>query len=111
VPSAESDHRSAVQLADHQIRRVSLGSRVSMLAALGVAVAVGLVSLAVYLTVRNSLYTQVDDNLQQRASNVLNATMITRDGFVQVPPGLLDALDVRLDVIDGNGDSVLHLQE
>lgn len=83
-----------------------------MLAAACVAGAVILVSLAVFVTVRNSLYAQVDDNLQQRAANVLHSPIVSfPQSGEQIPAALLASSDVRFDIIDSDGDSYFHLRD
>jgi two-component system sensor histidine kinase MprB len=88
-------------------QRISLRVRVTVLAAVCVAVAVGMVSLGVYLTVRNSLYHQVDDNLVQRADAVVQSVPVIVNGNTRIPAGLLAAAGVRLDVIRPDGSSAV----
>jgi two-component system, OmpR family, sensor histidine kinase MprB len=78
-------------------QRVSLRARVTLLAASCVAGAVALVSLGAYLTVRENLYTQLDDQLWQKAqATVQNEWIGTTDSGQQFPIGLLALTDVEV---------------
>lgn len=89
-------------------RQISLRTRVSMLAAACVAVVMALVSIGAYLTVDLNLYKQVDDNLAQRATGVLNDSTVLGSGAVKVPSYVTRLFDMRFDLIDANGDSALQ---
>jgi two-component system, OmpR family, sensor histidine kinase MprB len=102
-PQAAPDERAARQPGRDQ-QRLSLRVRVTVLTAVCVAVAVGLVSLGVYLTVQRSLYNQVDDNLAQRAENVTQGSLV-QIGGARIPAGLLAAAGLQLDIIDTSGRS------
>jgi two-component system sensor histidine kinase MprB len=88
-------------------QRISLRSRVTLLAAICVAGAVALVSLGAYVTVYNGLYDQVDETLSQRASNVLTdrSTVESRGG--SLPSYLLKLTDIRFDLIKSDGVSAI----
>ncbi|MCE7008831.1 HAMP domain-containing histidine kinase [Kibdelosporangium philippinense] len=91
-------------------QRVSLRSRVTLLAAICVAGAVALVSLGAYLTVQQNLYEQVDQNLRDRATNALNLRNIqdVDDNPATSVSALIVALsDVKFTVIDGFGRQVI----
>lgn len=60
-------------------RRVTFRSRLSLLAAAAVGIAVALAAVASYFVVQNQLYTQTDNNL---ADQVSNATSTGPDGSV-----------------------------
>jgi two-component system sensor histidine kinase MprB len=90
--------------------RVSLRTRVTLLAAICVAGAVALVSLAAFLTVRNSLYQQLDDNLLVRATNVLHSTPVLVNRQETIPAGILASFGTAIDVIDAQGASQLGIR-
>ncbi len=85
---------------------MSLRARVTWLAASCVAGAVALVSLGAYLTVRQNLYDQVDAALAQKASNVVNSTLIAQFENTEFPAGFLSLSDVRFALIDRNGTPI-----
>jgi two-component system, OmpR family, sensor histidine kinase MprB len=85
-------------------KRVSLRSRVTLLAASCVAGAVALVSLGAYWTVRENLYTQLDDTLWQKAENTVQNEWIGRtETGQQLPIGLLALTDVQVAWVGANG--------
>lgn len=85
-------------------QRVSLRSRVTLLAASCVAGAVALVSLGAYWTVRDNLYTQLDETLWQKAeSTVQNKWIVKTPTGEQLPVGLLGLSGVEVAVVDDNG--------
>jgi two-component system, OmpR family, sensor histidine kinase MprB len=79
-----------------RIGRLSLRSRVSALAALGVGLAVLLTSLAAYATVRNELLEQRDEALLERARAVVDAGIIDPVELAQIPAGAVGAQDVGI---------------
>ncbi|HKS48937.1 MAG TPA: HAMP domain-containing sensor histidine kinase [Amycolatopsis sp.] len=83
-------------------RRISLRTRVSLLSAACVAVVMALVSIGVYITVYNNLYRQIDDNLTQRASAVLNDPTVTNSAG-QYLGYVTQLVDVRFDLVDAMG--------
>jgi two-component system sensor histidine kinase MprB len=89
----------------HPTRRLSLGARVTWLAALCVAVAVGLVSVAVYITVSRALYDQVDTSLKQRADNVIGTVALFRTADNPVVEQLAASFGVKIGIVDGDGSS------
>lgn len=91
-------------------QRVSLRSRVTLLAAICVAGAVALVSLGAYLTVQQNLYDQVDQNLRDRATNALN---LRNFGDVDDPSTPIFTLavalsDVKFTIIDASGRELIE---
>lgn len=89
-------------------QRVSLSTRVTLLAAVCVAGAVALVSLGAYLTVRNSLYAQVADDLRQRAETVARSpAQSIIPGVNKIDAGSLSFSDIRFDILTANGASLL----
>jgi two-component system sensor histidine kinase MprB len=88
-------------------RRMSLRTRVTALAAVCVASAVALVSLAGFVTVRNSLYDQLDVTLLQRADS-LRSTLASAEQLGGIPQEFFGAADIRVGLLDGNtGHAVL----
>ena len=93
-------------------RRVSLRSRVTMLAASCVAGAVALVSLGAYWTVRENLYAQLDETLWQKAqATVQNQLILETPTGEQWPAGLLGLSDVEVALIDDTGRAVIGTME
>lgn len=94
---------------DEGRQRISLRSRVTLLAAVCVGAAVALVSLGAYITVYRSLHDRVDDNLAERARSLVTNTQVGRDS-VKIPDYFFQLSDIRFDVIDGEGDSVVQAE-
>jgi two-component system sensor histidine kinase MprB len=93
-------------------KRVSLRSRVTLLAASCVAGAVALVSLGAYWTVRENLYAQVDTMLQQKAANAVQSRLIGETNTGQTfPGGLLTLTDVEVAWLGADGDLLFGDQE
>ncbi|GDY33486.1 HAMP domain-containing sensor histidine kinase [Gandjariella thermophila] len=89
---------------------MSLRARVTLLAAICVAGAVALVSLAAFVTVSTNLYRQLDENLLVRAQNVVHSPTVLVRGQETIPAGVLASLGTQIDVIDGNGESQLGIR-
>jgi two-component system sensor histidine kinase MprB len=84
-------------------KRVSLRSRVTLLAASCVAGAVALVSLGAYWTVSENLYAQVDDALTQKAQDTVRSKLIAQtDTGQQFPVSLLALTDVEVAVVQSD---------
>jgi two-component system sensor histidine kinase MprB len=88
-------------------QRISLRSRVTLLAAMCVAGAVALVSLGAYLTVSSSLYDQLDQTLEDRANSVLSDPELLKSNGLQLPPYIAKIADVRFDLIQTDGETVI----
>ena len=86
-----------------RIGRLSLRSRVSALAALGVGLAVLLTSLAAYATVRNELLEQRDEALLERAQAVVDAGIVNAARLAQIRPGTVGAGDVGIALLGADG--------
>ncbi|WAL69998.1 ATP-binding protein [Amycolatopsis cynarae] len=82
-------------------RRISLRSRVTLLAAACVAGVMVLVSIGAYLTISRNLYQEVDDNLVARAVSAVRTPQV-RGGFQQYPGAFL-ITDIQIGVLDANG--------
>jgi len=78
------------------LRSLPLRTRVSLLAALGVGLAVALTSVAAYVTVRAQLRHQLDSNLVERAEAAVSTPLADPARLVQVPAAALGAADVRI---------------
>ncbi|HVK21027.1 MAG TPA: HAMP domain-containing sensor histidine kinase [Actinokineospora sp.] len=86
-------------------QRVSLRTRITLLAAMCVGGAVAIVSLGAYITVYRGLYQQVDDNLLERSQTLKANTQVVSEGRTEIPKFFLDLSDIKFDVIDDNGAS------
>jgi two-component system sensor histidine kinase MprB len=92
-------------------QRISLRSRVTLLAAMCVGGAVALISIGAYLTVSNSLYQQIDDTLAAQAQ----AAVSDEQGFVEsptvgrFPTALLSLTTLEFAIIDGGGNSLFDI--
>ncbi len=88
--------------------KLSLHARVTLLAAVAGGLAVALVSLAAYLTVRQQMYSNLDSNLLDRAQSAVEQGVLTRPDQIRgVPATALGAADVliglaEVDPIDGS---------
>ncbi len=100
--------RTAPREAAEQSQRVSLRSRITLLAALCVGGAVALVSLGAYITVYRGLYEQVDENLVERATALVNNTQVVDEGRTEIPRIFLELSDIKFDVIDASGASAIN---
>ena len=87
-------------------QRMSLRARVTMLAAACVAGAVALVSLGAFVTVRNNLYSQLENELVQRALEVA-ASPIQPDfqGNRRINAGPFQFSDIQFDIVDADGNT------
>ncbi|AXX27936.1 HAMP domain-containing histidine kinase [Actinosynnema pretiosum subsp. pretiosum] len=85
-----------------RFQRASLHARVTLLAALCVAGAVAVVSLSVYMTVRDNMITSFDENLRQRAQAAVNAPRVN-DTVSEMPGAFLAAGDIKIGKLDSAG--------
>ncbi|GAA2680636.1 MULTISPECIES: HAMP domain-containing sensor histidine kinase [Actinosynnema] len=85
-----------------RFQRASLRTRVTLLAALCVAGAVAVVSLSVYMTVRDNMITSFDENLRQRAQAAVNAPRVN-DTVSEMPGAFLAAGDIKIGKLDSAG--------
>lgn len=92
----------------------SLRWRLTILTALIVAASVGLMTLAAFFTVQATLYREVDVNLRNQATQLLNSPYasefaiepsITQESFKILNPDL-DAVYFARDSVTGRGDSI-----
>jgi two-component system, OmpR family, sensor histidine kinase MprB len=83
--------------------RLSLRARIGMLAALLAAVAVVLVSLAAFVTVRANILATLDANLFQRADAAARSELVDPQALAALPVEVLGAGDIRLALLYANG--------
>lgn len=88
---------------DGRLAALSLRTRVSVLAALAVGLAVALTSGAAFLTVRTQMYQALDANLLNRARAAVASPLGDPSRLVKVPAAALGAADVRIGLIRANG--------
>lgn len=86
-----------------RLGRLNLRTRVSVLAALGVGLAVALMSVSAFLTVRAQLYQQLDENLLRRAHAAVASPLADPARLVEVPAAALGAADVRIALVRADG--------
>ncbi len=83
--------------------RISLRSRIALLAAFAVGATVALASLGTYLVVRSSLYAQVDDGLAQRARSAVDSSLAQRNVIQAIPAAAFGAADVQVGLLTAEG--------
>lgn len=86
-----------------RLARLNLRTRVSVLAALGVGLAVALTSVAAFVTVRAQLHQQLDATLLQRAHAAVSSPLSNPSRLVEVPAAALGAADVRIVLVRADG--------
>ncbi|GAA0512261.1 two-component sensor histidine kinase [Saccharopolyspora subtropica] len=89
-----------------RLQRVSLRNRVTWLAAICVAGAVALVSVAAFITVHDSLYQQLDDNLTERAVEAAGGPLVRTADLQQVPVAFFNASNFRISMLSADGTEV-----
>ncbi|MFD2398713.1 sensor histidine kinase [Prauserella oleivorans] len=87
---------------DEPRRRISLRTRVMLLAATCVGGTVALVSLVAFLTVRDNLYEQFDANLTERAAAAADSVPVV-SRFRQIPVAVLVGSDIQIGLLQANG--------
>jgi two-component system, OmpR family, sensor histidine kinase MprB len=85
------------------IRRMPLRTRVGVLAALGVGLAVLITAVAAYATVRVQLTQAVDNNLLDRAQQAVTSPLGNPAQLVGLPPEAFLAADVRVGLLRFDG--------
>ncbi len=76
-----------------------MATRISLLAACAVGLAVAVASLAAYLTLRSQLHDRLDESLLQRAEQASKTDISHERRAVRVAPDLLQAADVQFYLI------------
>jgi two-component system sensor histidine kinase MprB len=86
------------------LHKLTLHARVTLLAAVAVGLAVAIVSVAAYVTVRQQMYQNLDDSLIQRASQASQKGVLTN--LYNLQNASADALglsDIRVGVLSADG--------
>lgn len=86
-----------------RLTRRNLRTRVSVLGALGVGLAVALTSAAAFVTVRAQLHNQLDATLLRRAHAAVSSPLSDPARLVEVPAAALGAADVRIVLVRADG--------
>jgi two-component system sensor histidine kinase MprB len=97
--------------AEHRPQRMTLRARVTWLTAMCVAVAVAVVSLGAYVTVRYYLYNQAASDLVAQASAVAGGPRMSPaspGAKLQFRSGTVQFSSIRIDVIDPSGSSYIE---
>ena len=71
-----------------------------------VAGAVALVSVAAFLTVHDSLYSQLDENLTERAVEAAEGPLVRTPNFDQVPVAFYAAANLKISVLSADGREI-----
>ncbi len=90
-----------------KLHQLSLHSRVTLLAAVAVGLAVAIVSISAYLTVRQQMYSNLDDSLKDRAVQAANKGLLTNRFNLNIASA--DALglsDIRVGIYLEDGRQV-----
>jgi two-component system sensor histidine kinase MprB len=90
-----------MKLREQVSARVTLASRITLLATMAVGLTVAAVSIAVYFTVRVQLVNSLDDSLLRRAQAVAGPEIISI--LAQTPEPVLGASDVKYAVVFSDG--------
>ncbi len=88
--------RARLPLPRRFLHRSSLATRVTLLTTLAVGLAVAVVALAVYLTVRVQMQSTLDESLLERAERAASGGALSRLTAAEVPSWALGAADVRI---------------
>jgi two-component system sensor histidine kinase MprB len=89
---------------------LALRTRVSVLAAVGVGLAVLLTSVAAYVTVRSTLGSQRDQTLLERARAAVSTPLGDPRLLAQVPAAALGAADLRIALLRGRDGQAFSAQ-
>jgi two-component system, OmpR family, sensor histidine kinase MprB len=109
-PKPETAQASAPEQNDRRPQRITLRARVTWLTAMCVAVAVAVVSLGAYITVRYYLYNQAESDLLNQAYSVASNNRMSPVGTgypMQLHLGTLQFNTIRVDIIDSDGKSYI----
>jgi two-component system sensor histidine kinase MprB len=85
--------------------QLSLRMRVALLAAVMVGLAAAGVSLAAFFMVRSALYTDLDDQLRERAATVVGSGVAEQPQTL--PAAALYGSDIRVELVDARGGGFL----
>lgn len=90
-----------------KLHQLSLHARVTLLAAVAVGLAVAIVSLSAYVTVRQQMYRNLDQSLKGRAVQAANNQVLTNNYNLQIASaGALGLSDIRVGVYLQDGQIV-----
>ncbi|WP_344178180.1 HAMP domain-containing sensor histidine kinase [Kribbella lupini] len=88
-----------------KLHRLSLHARVTLLAAVAVGLAVALVSISAYITVRQQMYQNLDNSLIDRAGQAAKRGVLTNKVILQtIPSDALGLSDIQVGVYGANGE-------
>jgi two-component system sensor histidine kinase MprB len=93
----------AVLRVKQAVAGLRLQTRVALLVALGVGLAVTLTSVAAYVTVRNQLHQQRDQQLVARAQAAVDSPFSSPARLANIPSVALGAGDVRIAIVSDDG--------
>ncbi|MEV5960437.1 HAMP domain-containing sensor histidine kinase [Kribbella sp. NPDC051952] len=86
------------------LHRLSLHARVTMLAAVAVGLAVAIVSVAAYITVRQQMYQNLDDSLILRAGQAAQKGVLTNlTNLENISADAFGLSDIRVGVVGADG--------
>ncbi|OLT14405.1 two-component sensor histidine kinase [Pseudonocardia sp. CNS-139] len=85
---------------------ISLRTRIGLLAALVAGLAVVLVSISAFVTVRANIMQTLDSNLLQRASAAAQSELADPQQLATIPTEVLGAGDIRLALFLSNGSAI-----
>ncbi|GAA4851135.1 HAMP domain-containing sensor histidine kinase [Saccharopolyspora rosea] len=106
VPAPPPPDLAESEVKNGRLQRVSLRNRVTWLAAVCVAGAVALVSIAAFVTVHDSLYQQVDDDLSTRAVEAATGPLVRTPDLQQVPVAFYAAANFKISVVYADGTEI-----
>ncbi|WP_238173296.1 sensor histidine kinase [Kribbella speibonae] len=87
------------------LHKLTLHARVTLLAAVAVGLAVAIVSIAAYVTVRQQMYQNLDDSLIQRAGQAAQKGVLTNlDNLQRASADAFGLSDIRVGVLSATGD-------
>jgi two-component system sensor histidine kinase MprB len=87
-----------------KLHQLSLHARVTLLAAVTVGLAVMIVSISAYMTVRQQMYRNLDASLSDRAGQAAkNGTLTSPTILQEVPPEALGLSDIQLGLVTADG--------
>jgi len=106
-PVAQRNIRTAQTWWQEKLHKLSLHSRVTLLAAVAVGLAVAFVSIAAYVSVRQQMYQNLDESLEDRATQAARSGVLTNNAALQaVSPDAFGLSDILVGVYTVDGDRV-----
>lgn len=84
------------------LSRLSLRTRLTLLVAVAVGLAVALTSVAAYVTVRRELHHQLDRTLVSRAQAAVHSSLIDPRVLAQIPSSAIGSADLRIALVQSN---------